>query len=429
VKAPSVVQAPLPILLVSMSVHMWMCAALLGEAFAWTNPVSNMGSLAASSSAHRAPSSPRAPLSAATLSAKRATPEDEYHKDQNAMTGLYDEDNVSELKTVPSSSSVSLEGTTSIFLDSETHPPGTLSQDMLDTSFAVLNAWSKTATQMGAETAHKILSRLKLEEECTNKQLVTMKHYGTVVEGYSKAKNPRAAEQVLGEMREAPDRRMLNSIVRAWAWQEEVEQAMRVFQQIPSPTTKEYNSLLWAHAKCGNAREAEALLREMVNSENENVHPNMMSYNSVLEGWSKSGEKGAADRALSILSSLPEQPDAFSYWCVTNAYLNEGNTNKVKCLLEQVQSQGIEIGARLQNTLLLAYAKEGNAEYAEQLLDDMEHEGIANKKSYTTVIKAWKESGATDMAQRAEAILDRMVARGLQDIIAYNTVVSLKFCK
>jgi len=331
------------------------------------------------------------------------------------------------LKTVPSSSSVCLEELTTIFLDSETYPPGTLSSDVLGyASFTVLNEWRKTASQAGAEMAHNILKRLILEEECTSKQLVTLKHYGMVVDAYSRADNPRAAEQVLGEMKEAPDRAILKPIMNAWARQGNVEQAMRVFRQLPSRKTKDYTVVLSAHAKCGSAREAEALLREMVTSDDENVRPNVVSYNCVLDGWSKSGERGAADRALSILSSLPK-PDAVSYSCVMNAYIKEGNLSKVKDLYGQEQSQGIGLDANVQNLLIAAYAKDGNAERAEELLDEMEHEGIADVVSYSEVMKAWKESGATDMAQQVEKIWDRMTARGLQDVVSYTTVVSSSY--
>jgi len=402
----------------TMSMQMWLYAALSGVALAWTNPSFIVGRNSAAVT--RAPS-----LSAATLSATDSSTTAYGGDSRDSLTThLCDEGIMTLLQTVPSSSSACLEEMTSIFLDSETHPPGTLSWDVLDTSYTVLNAWRKTARNLGAETAHNILKRLLLEEECTNKQLVNMKHYGMVVEGYSKADNPQAAEQVLGEMKEAPDRILLNSIMTAWARQGNAEQAMKVFQRIPSPTTKDYNSLLSAHAKCGNAREAEALLRYMVTSKHENVHPDIVSYNCLLNSWSKSGEKGAADRALSIMSSLPK-PDAFTYSCVINAYIKEGNINKVHDLLEQVDSQGIKMDSHLQNALLLAYATEGNAERAEELLDDMECEGTVDAKSYSAVIKAWKESSATDKAQRAEDILDRMVTRGLQDVVSYTSVVSL----
>jgi len=206
-----------------------------------------------------------------------------------------------------------------------------------------------------------------------------------VVNAYSKADNPRAAEQVFGEMKEAPHLAMLTSIMNAWVCQGNAEQAMRVFRQIPFPTT--YTTLLSAHAKCDNAREAEALLRNMVTFDDENIHPNVVSFTSVLDCWSKSGEKGAVDHALSILSSLPE-PDAFSYSCMMNACIKEGNLSKVKDLFGQTQSQGIAIDANLQVLLMTAYAKEGNAERTEELLDEMEHEGIANEVSNSDVMKA-----------------------------------------
>jgi hypothetical protein len=72
----------------------------------------------------------------------------------------------------------------------------------------------------------------------------------------------------------------------------------------------------------------------------------------------------------------------------------------------------------------MAHAMERNAKLAEEFLEEMEHEGIATNFSYNTVIKAWKKSGASNMAQRAEAILNHMMARAVDDVVSYTSVVS-----
>jgi uncharacterized membrane protein len=77
--------------------------------------------------------------------------------------------------------------------------------------------------------------------------------------------------------------------------------------------------------------------------------------------------------------------------------------------LDEAQDRGIELDAYLQNSLLEAFAMRGEATLAQEYLDEMEQEGMANSVSYNTVIKAWKRSGASNAAQQAEAILDRMV--------------------
>lgn len=74
--------------------------------------------------------------------------------------------------------------------------------------------------------------------------------------------------------------------------------------------------------------------------------------------------------------------------------------------------------------VLTAHAMERNAKLAEEFLEEMEREGIATNVSYNTVIKAWKQIGASDMAQRAEAILNRMTARAVDDVVSYTSVVS-----
>jgi NAD-dependent dihydropyrimidine dehydrogenase PreA subunit len=60
------------------------------------------------------------------------------------------------------------------------------------------------------------------------------------------------------------------------------EEAERLLQEMPSRTTQDYNTLLAAHAKCGNTRQEESLLRDMVSSRSEDVAPDIVSYNFLF---------------------------------------------------------------------------------------------------------------------------------------------------
>jgi pentatricopeptide repeat protein len=314
---------------------------------------------------------------------------------------------------------------TKILLDRKAHPPGSLSWDVLDSSFPVLLAWAKTRTVVGAQTAQEILERLHLEERY-RKPLVTPKHYGVLVDAWAKSNHPQAAqraEEALTKMPQ-PNRVAYNAVMSAWARQGNVQEAERLLQEMPSHTTQDYNTLLAAHAKCGNARQAESLLRDMVTSRSEDVVPDIVSYNCVLDAWAKSTDKGAAERAFAILQSLPGA-DARSYSCVASAFVKKGDLDRVQALLDEAHDRGIELDAYLHNSLLEAFAMQGEATRAQEYLDEMEQEGVANSVSYNIVIKAWKRSGASNAAQQAEAILDRMVARRLDDVVTYTSVVGI----
>lgn len=403
-----------------MRLFLCVSATVLTVCVAWTN-------LPLPQSSRKAAGWAPAKLGAATLNLIEGSDTlDNENEKENILSRLYNDNIMSLLDPVQSSSSDDcLKEMTRIFLSSETHPPGTLSWDVLDTSYSVLHAWSKTNTYVGAQVAHNILKRLLLEQEYSQKQdLVTPKLFGMVVEAYNRADDPRAAEQVLSEMTQAPNRIILNSILNAWARKGNTQEAERIFEQISSPILADYNSLLSAFAKSGNARQAENVLRQMM--DDAEIVPNVVSYNCILDSWAKSGEAGAADRAFQILTSLQENADAHSYSSVVNAYIQEGNVQKAQELLQQAESsEYVVMDAHLQNSILMAHALQGNAKLAEEILQEMESEGVATTVSYNTVIKAWKQSGAPDMAQRAEAILERMVARELDDVFSYNTVVSL----
>lgn len=402
------------------TLYWYICAILLHAALAWTNPAVGISLINnARLAPRRRPSC--AFFAAATLSVDITTTDDKQvslNSDDHQ-----DLDDNSHYLDIPQNQDF-VDEMTSIFLSPTRHPPGTLSWDVLDKTFTVLNSWSKTGTLEGAQTAHSILQRCLQEELHSNKQnVVDIKHFGMVVEAYSKAGYPQAAEQVLCEMKQAPNRILLNSILTAYARQGNTEQALRVFEQIPSPTQFDYNSLLSAYAKSGNARQAEALLRDMISQQND-MEPDVVAYNCILDAWSKSKEPGAANRALSILSSL-KSPDARSYSCVVNALIQEGNTKKALELLQQAKDRGL-MDAHLQNARLEIHGvKESNAELAEDILEAMEKDGIATAVSYNTVLKAWKHSRIPDMVERAEALFQRIVARELDDVYSYTNLVSL----
>jgi pentatricopeptide repeat protein len=388
-------------------------AALVGSTLAWTNPLLTKNAA-------------EIVRQAATRQATSAAIVD---IDDDTVASLFNVNDkmLDMLESAQLSSSVCLEEMTKILLDRDAHPPGSLSWDVLDAAFPVLNAWAKTHTEVGAQTAENILERLQLEENSSRKQLVTAKHYGVVVDAWAKSNHPQAAQRaefILNKMK-SPNRVAYNAVMSAWARQGNVKEALRLLQKMPSCTTQDYNTLLAAHAKCGNAREAESLLNDMMSSEHD-VVPDIVSYNCVLDAWAKSRDEGAAERALVLLQSLPEA-DARSFSCVASAFVKKGNVDQVQSLLAEAQDRGIEMDAYLQNTLLEAFAMRGEATRAQQYLDQMEQEGLANSVSYNTVIKAWKRSGASDAAQQAEKILDCMAAQQLDDVFTYTSVVSYLF--
>mmetsp|Transcript_9514 Transcript_9514/g.14149 ORF Transcript_9514/g.14149 Transcript_9514/m.14149 type:complete len:833 (+) Transcript_9514:2-2500(+) len=185
------------------------------------------------------------------------------------------------------------------------------------------------------------------------------------------------------------------------------------------PSVSLYNAVIAAYAKCNSmssssvnvAKKAERLLHRMIylrkHFHQTDLHPTVLSYNSVINAWSKSGCKtSAAKRVETILNYLEDScnlvnPDKYSY-----------------------------------TTTIDAWAKSGDplaAEKAQNILMRMENniDVTPNTISYNAVLNSWSKSPLRDAPRKAEGLLRKMQyfyntginSEAEPDMISYNTVI------
>ena len=332
---------------------------------------------------------------------------------------------------------------------------GSLSEETIDQFFPLLLHWGKM--ENGAITIEKLLERLEKEVEAGN-QIVSLnnKYYTVAVDAWGKSggsDSVKNAERIFQRMEEmgrsdpslAPTRVTYNALMNAHAKHGDTDRIVELLETMegtPSlqPITNDYNVLLWAFAKLGEARQAENVLKRMIDRYKEDgkdceCQPDLYSYNMLLDAWSKSEEKGRGKRAEAILQGLTEsdfdwEPDARTYSAAICAIVRSGESDvleRAESLLAKAESQEIDSDVYLQTVLLDAYASDDSpdsARKAEALLEKLENEGVANAVSYNTVIKAWKSSNDPDGLHRAEKIVERMKIHGLVDTISYSTLIA-----
>lgn len=105
--------------------------------------------------------------------------------------------------------------------------------------------------------------------------------------------------------------------------------------------------------------------------------PNLLTCNSVLNCWAKSGHPQAGKRAHAILKKMSVTPDVVSY-----------------------------------NTVLQAYARAGDAdsclEILKKLMEDNTNDILPNTRTFTAVLAALSRSGSPTAAEQSEALLIKM---------------------
>jgi len=153
------------------------------------------------------------------------------------------------------------------------------------------------------------------------------------------------------------------------------------------PDTVAYTVVISAYARRGRAKEAEAILKEMLSNE---ISPNTYTFNAVMDAWSKSGAEDAPEQCRRILDGLKRtsgsirsqtgertlEPDAFSYTILMDTYAARGQASEAEGLLKEMLAPG------------------SNAP--------------PNEFTYSAVMKAWINSKAKDAPDQCLRLLREM---------------------
>lgn len=166
------------------------------------------------------------------------------------------------------------------------------------------------------------------------------------------------------------------------------------------PTCQAWNTVLSAWVRCGQPDRAEQLLNRMELEfyDDREMAPTVVSYSTVMDGWAKSNSKDAIENmeklfeSMQLLSdasgderSMPVQPNHWTYTSLIHAYakLNDAMaTQKAENLIREMYDLYLRGNAELKpNTILV-----------------------------TAVLQAWGKAGTIKGAEKAEALLDWMIA-------------------
>lgn len=222
------------------------------------------------------------------------------------------------------------------------------------------------------------------------------------------------------------------------------------------PDIVTYSTLIDCHTKCGegSARRAEELLRFVegtYRSGDPTLEPSPVFYSAILQAWAKTGTPEGAAKAEALLRrniALYEEgnayakPHAIMYNAVMDAMARTGDPTaglRAEELLMEMEAlyeagdDELKPSRRSYNAVILAYRNAGDGgRKAEKLLLRMEELAEAGRPeltpdvvSYNCAISAIVENGSdNDVADRAQALLDRMEDRRIQpDGRTYSPVI------
>lgn len=235
-------------------------------------------------------------------------------------------------------------------------------------------------------------------------------------------------------------------------------QAEKVLYRMGRRDVVSYSNVIHIHSKAGgvdSAARAQALLDEM---QQEDVQPNAHTFNSAITAWSRSGSKGAAQKAEGLLKRMEElheagntnlQPSARVYTSVISAWANSneaGSALRAEILLKLMwalykrgRDESVKPNVQTFTSVINAWARSREreaGERAEALLDQMiklyEHDPKANANvmpnvlTFTSVMHAYSRVGSRGAASKATGILKKMESLGVTpNLQTYNVLISL----
>jgi pentatricopeptide repeat protein len=296
--------------------------------------------------------------------------------------------------------------------------------------------------------------------------------FTTVLSAYAKSNNPKAAHQaqvLLDKMQEwydagtsaaKPNAFSYTAVMKNWAIKGDGGRAEQVLQRLEDtyrksndpdlkPDVLAYNTVLLGWVRAQRPDQAERLLHTMY--EKGEVLPNQTSFNTVLAAWAK---VGAVDEAEAILTTMHDisreggntldiRADVVSYNTVLDAWAKASKhrpdalkrSQAILHHMEDLYRAGdvhVKPNATTWNTVMNCAAEAGKSDAAERLMEEFRKasaenlvDGVPSVRTWNTLLSACLEKGD---AHRAKRMLDEMKATAGKwavepDIISYNTVL------
>lgn len=184
---------------------------------------------------------------------------------------------------------------------------------------------------------------------CVIQALAASNQAGSAVEAQEILERMLQRYKETGDDAVKPDVVLYTNLIDAWARdssEHSAQRALELLQQmkesdIVEPNSRTYTSVFRALAKRGECNAAESLLRDL--GQDPSIEPCLIHYNCVLDAHSKSKDWNKADRAMRFLEKMESDdndvvPDIISYNSVlgacSNTYVKRAKTNALQVCLK-----------------------------------------------------------------------------------------------
>ncbi|KAI3454065.1 hypothetical protein Pfo_010728 [Paulownia fortunei] len=196
-----------------------------------------------------------------------------------------------------------------------------------------------------------------------------------------------------------PDSVFFNAVVNAFSESGDMEGAMKMFSNMKEkgmkPTTSTFNTLIKGYGIAGKPEESLKIMELMTREEN--IKPNLRTYNVLVRAWCNKKNIKEAWNIVSKMVASGIQPDAITYNTLVTAYVQNRQTKEAEDVILEMQNNNVQPNERTCGIIISGYCKEGRIRDALRFVYKMKGLGVRpNLVVFNSLIKGFLDLSDRD---------------------------------
>lgn len=241
-----------------------------------------------------------------------------------------------------------------------------------------------------------ILFQMMLEEGCA----ITVEVYTALLAAYGRSGVLDNAFAILDEMKAIPHCQpnifTYTILIKSCVELGHFEYVDRLLAEISSagmrPNIVTYNTIVDGYGKAGMLEEMENILSHMF--ENHNCKPDVWTMNSTIRAFGNKGQIENMEKWYEKFYSIGLQPDARTFNIIISSYGKQCLYDKMTRVMENMQKCYFSWTTVTYNTVIDAYGRVGEIEKMEYFYNLMISEGVKpNSITLCTLVSAYSKGG------------------------------------
>merc|ERR1719472_413904 len=208
------------------------------------------------------------------------------------------------------------------------------------------------------------------------------------------------------------------SLLRQCAQRKDMEAALQVYEEMPSPNLAAYNAVIDVCARCGDSEKAAAVIKSNVVQgdleqaiqlftlmRKRNLQPDVALFNTLLDGLVRKQMSTLVDHVLRDMDEAKVAPNANTLAILVKLSGRNHDLDTAFAYVDTYKTKyGVEPNVQVHLALLTACASSGDMQRAAAVFEQLR---VPDSKAYTAIITGYlKTEGVKEALKYMESALD-----------------------